>query len=319
MNAEAPADGRLDAVLAAAFPEISRSRAARLIREGRVRVAGRVVTRPAEACAAGVPLELDLPAPSPVDTVAQDLPLSLVFEDEHLAVVDKAAGMVVHPAPGHADGTLVNALLHHLDDLSGIGGEERPGIVHRLDRGTSGLLVVAKTDRAHRALQEQFSTHEAGRVYLAVVHDPPEEDAGTERSWLARDPRDRVRQASTTEDRGRLAVTHWEVLHRAGTVGVVRCRLETGRTHQVRVHLSERGSPIVGDPTYARKGASRLPAALRPLVDASGARPLLHAWQLALRHPADDRWLRFTAEPPADLAAVFSALGFAPPTEDRPR
>ncbi|MCB9685348.1 MAG: RluA family pseudouridine synthase [Alphaproteobacteria bacterium] len=306
-------EGRLDVAVAEAFPELSRSRAAGLIREGRVTLDGRVVTRPSERCAAGAELDVDLPPPRPVSTVAQDLPLRVVYQDEHLAVVDKDAGMVVHPSAGHEDGTLVNALLHHLDDLSGIGGEERPGIVHRLDRGTSGLLVVAKTDAAHRALQEQFTTHEAGRVYLAVVHDPPRTDAGTERSWLARHPRDRLRQASTTEDRGRMAVTHWEVLHRAGTVGVVRCRLETGRTHQVRVHLSERGSPIVGDATYARKGTSRVPASLKGLVDPSGERPFLHAWRLSLRHPADGRPMSFTAPAPADLQAVFDALGFLPP------
>ncbi|MCA9495295.1 MAG: RluA family pseudouridine synthase [Myxococcales bacterium] len=303
-------EGRLDTVVAETFPELSRSRSAALIREGRVSLDGRVVTRPSERCAVGAELVVDLPPPRPVATEAQDLPLRIVFQDEHLAVVDKEAGMVVHPSAGHADGTLVNALLHHLNDLSGIGGEERPGIVHRLDRGTSGLLVVAKTDAAHRALQEQFAVHEAGRIYLAVVHDPPRADAGTERSWLARHPKDRLRQASTTEDRGRLAITHWDVLHRAGTVGVVRCRLETGRTHQVRVHLAERGSPIVGDGTYARKAANRVPASLRRLVDPSGERPLLHAWRLSFRHPADDRSMSFTAPAPADLQAVLDALGY---------
>ncbi len=309
----APAGGRLDVVLVATFPELSRARAAKLVREGRVTVDGRVVIRPAEACAEGAALSVDVPPPTPSAAVAQDLPLRLVFEDERLAVVDKAAGMVVHPSPGHADGTLVNALLHHLDDLSGIGGEERPGIVHRLDRGTSGLLVVAKDDLAHRSLQAQFASHAAGRIYLALVHDPPARDRGTERGWLARHPKDRLRQASTTEDRGRLAVTHWEVLARAGTVGLMRCRLETGRTHQVRVHLSEAGSPLLGDGLYARKSASRLPASLKDLVDPSGERPLLHAWRLSFAHPADGRPMAFEAPPPPDFRAVLDRLGFELP------
>ncbi|MEQ1500813.1 MAG: RluA family pseudouridine synthase, partial [Myxococcota bacterium] len=259
---------------------------------------------------AGDTLTVAVPPAAPSRVEAQDLPLTVVFEDDAVAVVDKPAGMVVHPAPGHADGTLVNALLHHLDGLSSVGGEQRPGLVHRLDRGTSGLLVVAKTDVAHRSLAAQFADHSAGRVYLAWVHDPPDRDRGRIESRLARHPTDRLRFASTAEaDRGRRAVTHWEVRGRAGTVGLVTCRLETGRTHQVRVHLSELGAPLLGDRLYARRGASAVPSRLREAVDPSGDRPLLHAWTLAFVHPTTGAALRFVAPPPPDIVRVGAILG----------
>jgi 23S rRNA pseudouridine1911/1915/1917 synthase len=251
---------------------------------------------------------VDVPPPQPSRAQPQALPIGVVYEDAHLAVVDKPAGMVVHPAPGHADGTLVNALLHHLDGLSSVGGEQRPGLVHRLDRGTSGLLVVAKDDPSHHGLSEQFAAHTAGRIYLAWVHDPPAAAAGTVQSQLARHPRDRLRYASTDGAHGKRAVTHWERIARRGTVGLLRCRLETGRTHQVRVHLSELGCPLLGDALYARRGASPLPASLRSLVDPTGERPMLHAWQLRFTHPRTGEALRFVAEPPADFRAVADAL-----------
>ncbi len=297
---------RLDVRVAELVPALSRSRAARLVKDGRVTVDGVVEARPSAKVPEGAEVVVDVPPPAPVDVEAQDLPLAVVYEDADLVVIDKAAGMVVHPAPGHQDGTLVNALLHHVDDLSGIGGEERPGIVHRLDRGTSGLLVVAKHDLAHRALAEQFAAHTAGRVYLALVHGAPKSDAGRVESLLARHPRDRLRMASGAQ--GRRAVTHWRVLARAGTVSLIECRLETGRTHQVRVHLSEQGWPILGDRLYARKG-HRPPATLRGLVDPEGERPLLHAFQLHLAHPRTGEALAFEAPPPADFQAVLDALG----------
>jgi 23S rRNA pseudouridine1911/1915/1917 synthase len=293
-------------VLAATGPDWTRTQVTRWIRDGRVAVDGRVVTRPSEATQAGAILTVDLPEMVPSTVSAQDLPLCIVYEDADLAVIDKAAGMVVHPAPGHAEGTLVNALLHHLGDLSGVGGEARPGIVHRLDRGTSGLLVVAKHDRAHRSLSAQFADHSAGRDYVAVVHEPPRTDSGTERSTLGRHPKDRQRMASVPG--GRSAVTHWQVIERVGPVGVVNCRLETGRTHQIRVHLAERGSPLVGDGLYGRIDR-KLPPALRRLVDPSGARPLLHAWCLRLTHPTTGEDCRWAVPPPVDLAAVLAALG----------
>jgi 23S rRNA pseudouridine1911/1915/1917 synthase len=311
----AAGDQRLDVAITQ-DGTLSRAAAARLIKEGRVRVDGKVVDRPSARVSAGTTLEVDVPPPAPATAVAQDLPIRVVYEDDDVAVIDKEPGMVVHPAPGHADGTLVNALLHHFDGLSSVGGEERPGLVHRLDRGTSGLLVVAKNDRAHRSLAEQFAAHTAGRIYLAWVHDPPKADRGTVENELGRHPRDRLRYTAVPEGRGKRAVTHWAVLGRQGTVGLVRCRLETGRTHQVRVHLAELGSPLLGDALYRRGSASRLPASLRELVDPDGDRPLLHAWQLAFRHPATEEELRFVAPPPADFVAVAERLELELPDVD---
>jgi 23S rRNA pseudouridine1911/1915/1917 synthase len=298
--------GRLDLALVDTFPDLSRSAAARLVREGHVRVDGAVAARPSIVVEAGAALALERPPPRRSGVEAEALPLRIVLEDEDLAVIDKEAGMVVHPAPGHAGGTLVNALLHHLDGLSGIGGEERPGVVHRLDRGTSGLLVVAKHDAAHRALAAQFATHTAGRTYLALVSGSPREGQGTIESELGRHPTDRVRQASVRSG-GRHAVTHWTRLGTAGTTSLLACTLETGRTHQVRVHLSEQGWPILGDALYARRG-HKVPASLRGLVDESGARPLLHAWILAFDHPRTGDRTVLTAPPPPDFAAALDAL-----------
>lgn len=291
---------------------LSRSQAARLVREGRVTVNGNVQSRPATRIHAGETVIVTVPPPVPSEVVAQALPLCVVHEDEDLAVIDKAAGMVVHPGPGHPDGTLVNALLHHLSGLSGIGGEERPGIVHRLDRGTSGLLVVAKHDVAHRHLAEQFGDHSAGRTYLALCHGAPTDASGRIESTLARHPTDRVRMASTSGP-GRVAVTHWRLAARAGTVSLIECTLETGRTHQVRVHLCEQGWPLLGDTVYARRG-TRLPATLRGVVDESGARPLLHAWRLQFVHPTTGERRQYEVPPPADFTAALSALGVPVPS-----
>ena len=298
--------GRLDVVIAALFEGLSRTRASDLVKSGQVQVDGVVVDRPSLAVAAGAWLEVAVPAPVPLDAAPQDLPLRIVFEDADVVVIDKAAGMVVHPAPGHEDGTVVNALLHHVGDLSGIGGVQRPGIVHRLDRGTSGLLVVAKNDAAHQALSAQFAAHTARRRYVALCLGEPGFSSGTIQSRLARHPTDRMRYASTKGEAGREAVTHWELLGRAGTVSLIGCVLETGRTHQVRVHLSEAGWPIVGDPLYGRKG-SRLPATLRDLVDPD--RPLLHAWSLAFDHPRTGARIALIAPAPEDLVRAAEAVG----------
>lgn len=302
---------RLDTAVSSAIPDLSRAQASRWIRDGRVRIDDRSEDRPAARVAVGARLTVDVPPPVAPRAQPQDLPLVVVYEDPHLAVVDKPAGMVVHPAPGHADGTLVNALLHHLEGLSSVGGEQRPGLVHRLDRGTSGLLVVAKDDRTHHGLSEQFAAHTAGRIYLAWVHDPPAADTGTVESRLARHPKDRLRYASTDGPRGKRAVTHWTCVVRRGTVGLMRCRLETGRTHQVRVHLTELGCPLVGDGLYVRRGASPVPASIRELVNPSGERPFLHAWQLRFTHPITGEALQFEAPPPPDFQAVADALGIA--------
>jgi len=302
----AAADGRLDAVVAATFPELSRSRARVLIEQGRVCVAGAVVTRPATPIDGGVALTVEIPPPAAAEAAPQDLPLEVVYEDADVVVVDKRAGMVVHPAPGHADGTLVNALLHHIDDLSGVGGVQRPGIVHRLDRGTSGLIVVAKHDAAHASLSAQFADHSAGRTYVALCIGTADRQKGTIRSLLARDPRDRLRFASTAdEEHGRLAVTHWSVRGRAPGLTLVECRLETGRTHQIRVHLCEAGLPLVGDPLYRRRNRQP-PGGLRAWVDAHPDRPLLHAWRLAFEHPSTGEALEFEAPPPDDFREALA-------------
>ena len=281
----------------------SRSRLAALVRAGQVRVDGVVVSRPSAKIRAGAALQVTLPPPAPTGIVPQDLPLSVVYEDAELIVVDKAPGMVVHPGAGHPDGTLVNALMHHVDDLSGIGGALRPGIVHRLDKGTSGLLVVAKTDRAHRHLAAQFADHSAGREYLALCSGRPDHASGTIRSILGRHPKHRVRFASIEDpDRGKPAVTHWWVEASLGSLTLIRARLETGRTHQVRVHLSEQGWPLLGDPLY---GKARVPSRLKPLV--SDDRPLLHARELHFVHPDGER-KSFTAPLPADFQQVLDAL-----------
>jgi 23S rRNA pseudouridine1911/1915/1917 synthase len=303
------ARGRLDEVLAEALADASRSACARWVRDGRVTVDGRTTTRPATVVTPGQQVVVARPEPRAASARPEALPLRFVYQDADLAVVDKAPGMVVHPSAGHDAGTLVNALLHHLADLSGIGGALRPGIVHRLDRGTSGLLVVAKHDAAHRSLATQFASHRARRSYLAIVHDPPAVAEVRIESRLGRHPTDRLRQASQPEGRGRRAVTHLRVLARVGSVGLVRCELETGRTHQVRVHLSEHGCPIVGDVLYRRRSSSPLPATLRGRVDETGARPLLHAFRLALVAPCDGRPLVFEAPVPLDMSAVLAALG----------
>lgn len=300
---------RLDVQIASHVEAVSRSQATRLVREGQVTVDGVVSVRPSTTPAPDSVVEVDVPDPRPTDVEAQDLDIEVVYEDDALAVIDKAPGMVVHPGPGHPDGTLVNALLHHLDGLSGVGGELRPGIVHRLDKGTSGLMVVAKHDEAHRKLAEQFADHSAGRRYLAVCLGSPEEDRGEVRSHLGRHPHDRVRMASVPASQGRLAVTHWRVRARVDRFSVIECKLETGRTHQVRVHLAELRLPIVGDGMYGPRRAEAVPPAIRALLDPDGARPLLHAWRLDFAHPADGRALRFAAPPPPDYALVLAGLG----------
>jgi 23S rRNA pseudouridine1911/1915/1917 synthase len=303
-------DRRLDVAVHALMPSLSRSRAAALIREGAVRVDGEQVRRPAARIPDGAAIDVDVPPPVPAEAAPEDLPIHVVYEDDALIVIDKVAGMVVHPSAGHGSGTLVNALLHHVSDLSGVGGVQRPGIVHRLDRGTTGLLVVAKTDLAHRSLSEQFASHAAGRRYLALCFGMPANESGTVRSRLARHPRDRMRWASTSGGgaQGREAITHWRVQGRADPISLIACRLETGRTHQVRVHLSEQGWPIIGDPLYGRR-SSRLPAVLQAFVDPE--RPLLHAAELSLVHPGDGRPMTFTAPIPADFRAALVAVGLA--------
>ena len=304
-----PGSDRLDRALVAAFPDLSRSRVQALLAEGRIRVDGEI-PKASDRPRSGAEVTLTLPDAVAADPEPQDLPLPILHQDDDLLVVLKPAGMVVHPSAGHRDGTMVNALLHHATGLSGIGGVARPGIVHRLDVGTSGVMVVAKHDVAHRALTEQFAIHSVERRYFAAIHKVPHVDRGVFRSLLARDPEDRLRIASV-EEGGRRAVTHWEIRARGDRVALVECRLETGRTHQVRVHLSEAGHPIIGDRTYNRRDC--IPTApLRDRVEALD-HPLLHAWLLAFDHPRTGERVRFVAPPPDDFVAFCAAAALPIP------
>lgn len=295
--------GRADKVLAEASG-LSRARVQALIAEGRVAVAGSALASPSARLAAGSAFVIALPPPAPLAAIAQDIPLVVVHEDADLIVVDKPAGLVVHPAAGSADGTLVNALLHHCRGrLSGIGGVARPGIVHRIDKDTSGLLVVAKSDAAHEGLARQFADHSIARTYLAVTAGHPRPAAGTITARLGRSDRDRKKMAVLADDaaRGKHAVTHYRTLEALDGAALVECRLETGRTHQVRVHLAHIGHPLLGDPVYGRT-----PAALKPVLARLGfARQALHAASLGFVHPVTSEPLLFEAPLPADMRELI--------------
>jgi 23S rRNA pseudouridine1911/1915/1917 synthase len=299
---------RLDRALAAAVPTLSRERLKALISSGRVTGPAGLVRDPAAKAIAGV-YEVVVPEPAPAHNEAQDIALDIVFEDDHLLVVDKPAGMVVHPAAGNFDGTMVNALLHHCAGrLSGIGGVARPGIVHRIDKGTSGLLVVAKTDRAHEGLAAQFARHSIDRGYRAVVAGLPSPLAGTIDAPLARSSANRQKMAivDAKEDggRGKRAVTHYKVLRPLRDSALVECRLETGRTHQVRVHMTSIGHPLLGDPAYGRTRT-----ALRELLKRLGfERQALHAAELGFIHPVTSAPLSFKSDVPSDMQQLLSAL-----------
>jgi 23S rRNA pseudouridine1911/1915/1917 synthase len=312
------AGGRLDRVLAARIPSLSRSRLKTLILGGQVAVAARTVRDPAASVNSGETITVTLPPPEPAKPQGEDIALDIVYEDDALIVLDKPRGLVVHPAAGHATGTLVNALIAHCgDSLSGIGGVKRPGIVHRLDKDTTGLMVVAKTDRAHRALSKQFENKSEGpleRGYLAFVWGAPERPRGTIDAPLDRHPHARDKRA--VREGGRAAVTHWELIERyMGTDGkpvasLLACILETGRTHQIRVHLAHIGHPIMGDETYSagfKTKASRLPPGARTALEALG-RQALHAERLAFEHPDTGELMEFESPLPADLDALRAAL-----------
>jgi 23S rRNA pseudouridine1911/1915/1917 synthase len=289
---------RLDALLAEIQPGLSRAQARRLIEQGQVTVSG-ARAKPSHRVRVGERIEGRVPGPEEAGLEPEAIALSVVYEDADLIVIDKPAGLVVHPAPGHARGTLVHALLHHCRDLSGVGGVARPGIVHRLDKGTSGLLVAAKHDRAHRSLAAQFKLHSIEREYLAVVRGTPRAQSGSIRAPIGRHPTDRKR-FSTRVSGGRTAVTHWSVERRFATHTLLRVRLETGRTHQIRVHLASIGLPVEGDPVY---GGGRRSAAL-PGIE----RPALHAARLGFDHPTSGERLRFESGLPDDLRRVLEGL-----------
>ena len=263
---------RLDAFLAAALPELTRSAAQRLIAEGQVAVDGKIPAKSLKL-SGGERVSVTLPEPEAAQALPEDIPLDVVYEDDDVIVVNKPVGMVVHPAPGHSGGTLVNALLHHCgDSLSGVGGELRPGIVHRIDRDTSGLIIAAKNDFAHQALSAQLQDHSLRRTYEAVVVGNLREDSGTVDAPIDRNPKDRKKMAVVPG--GRPAVTHWQVLERFPGYTYVRCRLETGRTHQIRVHMAYIGHPLYGDTVYGAK---------KPAPGMTGQ--CLHAVGLTFRHP----------------------------------
>ena len=300
------ADGnqRLDKALADASG-LSRERIKALLGVGQIVLGGAVAAQAKFKPAPGTPFEIHVPAAVPLAAAAQDIPLEIVYEDEHLIVIDKPAGLVVHPAAGNLDGTLVNALLHHCHgQLSGIGGVARPGIVHRIDKDTSGLLVVAKTDAAHEGLARQFADHSLERAYLAIVAGLPLPLAGTVTGSIGRSNTNRKKMALVTEGRGKHAVTHYATVERLSGAALVECRLETGRTHQVRVHLTSIGHPLLGDPVYGQT-----PARLKPiLVEHRFVRQALHAAVLGFIHPVSGAALRFENSLPADMEALLIDL-----------
>ena len=301
--AASAAGRRLDLVLAADFPEVSRTQFSRHVSEGAVTVNGQSAA-PSRKLRAGDVIAWTPPAPRPsVELRAQDIPLQIVYEDASLVVLDKPAGLVVHPAAGHEDGTLVNALLAHCRDLRGIGGELRPGIVHRLDKDTSGLLVVAKDDATMVALGADFKIHRVRRVYAALVVGRPPRAAGKIDTLHGRDPFDRKR-FTTRVKTGRRAITNWRLVEDLGRAALVQAELETGRTHQVRVHFAALGCPILGDASYGR---SPRDAALRAIAHSLG-RQALHARVLGFFHPKTGAWLEFQSEPPPDFSAALDGL-----------
>ena len=300
------ADGgqRLDKALANASG-LSRERIKALLAAGQIALNGKVAPQGTFKPAAGMAFEIRVPAATPLAAAAQDIPLVVAYEDADLIVIDKPAGLVVHPAAGNLDGTLVNALLHHCrGQLSGIGGVARPGIVHRIDKNTSGLLVVAKTDAAHEGLARQFADHSLERAYLALVAGLPVPLAGTVTGSIGRSNTNRKKMALVEAGRGKHAVTHYATLERLDAAALVECRLETGRTHQVRVHLTSIGHPLLGDPAYGRT-----PAKLKALLaEHNFARQALHAAVLGFIHPVSGAALRFESSLPADMEALLVDL-----------
>jgi len=297
---------RLDRALAATVPSLSRERLKVLTKSGALTQGGKAVRDPAIKVKGGERFTLAIPAPEPAHNEPQEIPLPIVFEDEHLLVVDKPAGLVVHPAAGNRDGTLVNALLHHCGgSLSGIGGVARPGIVHRIDKDTSGLLVIAKHDKAHEGLARQFADHSIVRRYLAIVSGVPRTAEGSIDAPLARSPQNRKKIAIVPAGKGKRAVTHWKRLEILNDAALVECRLETGRTHQVRVHMASIGHPLVGDPVYGRgKTAHR-----KLLNQLDFKRQALHAAHLGCIHPVTKGRLSFDSALPSDMQELFTALG----------
>jgi 23S rRNA pseudouridine1911/1915/1917 synthase len=301
---EGEAGERLDRLLASRLATLSRSRLKRLVEEGQVSLGGATITDPSMRVKPGQSFSVDLPAPVADRPLPQAMDLAIVYEDEHLIVLDKPAGLVVHPAPGNPDRTLVNALLAHCgESLAGIGGVKRPGIVHRIDKDTSGLMVVAKTELAHQRLAADFAAHRLTRAYLAIVRGVPRVKAGRIATRIGRSRTNRKKMAVVASG-GKEAITNYRVLRAFGTAAaLLECRLATGRTHQIRVHLAALGHPLIGDQTYGRGRASALAPALQ-----SFPRQALHAQTLGFTHPASGQYLEFSAPVPKDIEDLIRAL-----------
>lgn len=290
---------RLDRYLSQELPDLSRSRIQQLIEQGNVQLNDKVCTSKKINVKVGDRIILDIPKVQPLELLAEDIPLDILYEDDQLLILNKPAGLVVHPAPGHPDGTLVNALLAHCPNLPGIGGVQRPGIVHRLDKDTTGAIAIAKTDIAHRHLQAQLKAKTARREYLGVVYGAPKTETGTIDLPIGRHPQDRKKMAIIpVEEGGRVAVTHWQVLERLGNFTLIHFQLETGRTHQIRVHSAKMGHPIVGDRVYS-SGHS---------VGVNLPGQALHAWRLKLQHPLSGELIEVTATPPTHFTKLVEML-----------
>lgn len=297
---EENAGERIDAFLASKLHDVTRSWLQKLIEAGNVSVEGREKLAKNYKLRAGDRLTVELPEPETLDVQPENIPLDIVYEDKYLLVVNKPSGMVVHPAVGNHTGTLVNAVMFHCgDQLSSINGVVRPGIVHRIDKDTSGLLVIAKTDAAHRGLAEQFAVHSIKRAYRAVVYNNIKEDDGRVDAPIGRNPKDRLKMAVVSADKGRRAVTNYHVIERSGKFTYVECRLETGRTHQIRVHMAYIGHPLLGDPLYGpRKGMSGVTG------------QVLHAKELGFVHPITGEYMEFDSELPSEFVKALKKAGF---------
>ncbi len=289
---------RLDQYLVIQLPEISRSRIQSLIKSGDVLMDGKT-TKPKTPVELGMRIELSIPEPEATVNLPQDIPLQVLYEDSDLIIIDKESGMVVHPAAGNPDGTLVNAVLFHCRDLSGVGGVERPGIVHRLDKDTSGCIVVAKNDQAHVSLTGQFAERSTSKIYLALVQGRPKEDSGTIFTNIGRHPVNRLKMTVVNPGSGKAAITDWQLLHYdvSSDASLIMCTLHTGRTHQIRVHMLHLGHPLIGDPIYAKPQKQR----------AKTGRLMLHAWRLALTHPSTGERIAMEAPIPAEYTPWLPA------------
>ena len=309
---------RLDQLLSTLDEIVSRTQAQRLLKSGNVLLNGKAEMSPSRKVRTGQEIMLTIPPPESMEVLSEAGELDILFEDEHLIVINKAAGMVVHPSAGHHSGTLVNYLLHHCQDLSGIGGVLRPGIVHRLDKDTSGILVVAKTDDAHQNLSEQFKEHSVKRQYQTMVWGVPEKEHGVINAALRRHPVRRKDMSivenenpeESEREKGKYAVTHWRVLQRFEFSALFACRLETGRTHQIRVHLTSIGHPVIGDPQYGKSPLKRLPSVSAELSQtiANFRRQALHAEILGFKHPSSSEWVEYSAAIPDDFQQLLKAI-----------